>query len=260
MPASLNRRSPAPAGTKAVSAKAVSAKAAPAKIVPVRVAAANDAAGPPRRGYRRLAPADRRRQIVEAAVAYFAEVGFEGATRGLAERLGVTQPLIYRYFPSKDELIRAVYEEVYLGRWRGEWLDILAQRDRPLRDRLVDFYERFTAVLFEPEWMRIYMFSGLRGLDINRWWITFVEENILSRICEEVRREHGLPSPAEAPITPTEIDLYWLFHGGVFYYGMRQTLYHVDPRVPLADFLGLSIDAFLAGFPDTVRRSLATTA
>lgn len=226
------------------------------KAAPVAVEAANDASGPARRVYRRLAPADRRRQIVEAAVTYFAEVGFEGATRGLAERLGVTQPLIYRYFPSKDELIRAVYEEVYLGRWQGEWLDILTRRDRPLRERLVDFYERFTGVLFEPEWMRIYMFSGLRGLDINRWWITFVEENVLSRICEEVRREHGLPGPAEVPITPTEIDLYWLFHGGVFYYGMRQTLYHVTPRVPLKDFLGLSIDAFLEGFPETVRAAL----
>src|ERR1700710_2341335 len=83
-----------------------------------------------KKAYRRLAPADRRRQIIEAAVSYFSEVGFDGATRALAERLGVTQPLIYRYFPSKDELIRAVYEEVYTGRWRDEWLELLGRRDR----------------------------------------------------------------------------------------------------------------------------------
>ena len=248
MPASLKRQPTERAGTRA--AKPLRGAAAPAAV--------NDpgSAESPRRPYRRLAPADRRRQIVEAAVGYFAEVGFEGATRGLAQRLGVTQPLIYRYFPSKDELIRAVYEEVYLGRWKGEWLDILRERDRPLRDRLVAFYARFTTVLFEPEWMRIYLFSGLRGLDINRWWITFLEEHILTRICEEVRRENGLPSPAEAPITPTEIDLYWLFHGGVFYYGMRQMLYHVTPHIPLEQFLALSIDAFLQGFPETVRKAL----
>jgi hypothetical protein len=35
-------------------------------------------------------------------------------TRDLARRLGVTQPLLYRYFPSKDDLIKEVYRTVYL--------------------------------------------------------------------------------------------------------------------------------------------------
>ena len=210
----------------------------------------------PRKGFRRLPPADRKRQIVEAAAAYFAEFGFEGATRGLAERLGVTQPLIYRYFPSKDDLIRAVYEEVYLGRWRGEWMDLLGRRDTPLRERLIAFYETYTSVVFDPQWMRIYMFSGLRGLDINRWWITFVEDHVLRRICEEVRVLAGLPGATEMPITSAEIDGYWLFHGGIFYYGMRENVYGVPPRTPLRRFLEMSIDSFLQGFPETMRASV----
>ena len=43
----------------------------------------------------------RERQIVEGAVAYFAEVGLDGQTRELARRLGITQPLLFRYFPTK---------------------------------------------------------------------------------------------------------------------------------------------------------------
>ena len=217
----------------------------------------NVAEAPAKRAFRRLAPDERRRQIVREAVAYFAEFGFEGATRGLAERLGVTQPLIYRYFPSKDDLIGAVYEEVYLGRWRAEWLDLLGRRETPLRERLIRFYSHYTGVVFEPEWMRIYLFSGLRGLDINRWWITFVEEHVLTRICEEVRVEAGLPGPDKTPITAAEIDAYWLFHGGIFYYGMRENVYRVAPRTSLARFIELSIDSFLAGFPATVSRALS---
>ncbi|MDB5559004.1 MAG: TetR/AcrR family transcriptional regulator [Enterovirga sp.] len=210
----------------------------------------------PKKAFRRLPPADRKKQIVEAAVAYFSEFGFEGATRGLADRLGVTQPLIYRYFPSKDELIRAVYEEVYLSRWRGEWMQLLGRRDLPLRERLIAFYESWTSVVFEPQWMRIYMFSGLRGLDINRWWITFVEDHLLRRVCEEVRALSGLPSASETPITAAEIDGYWLFHGGIFYYGMRENIYAVPPRTPLPRFIEMAIDSFLQGFPEAVKSAL----
>lgn len=235
-------------------ARAVSARAAMSER---KSTPATTAAAPSGRAYRRLPPGDRRRQIVEAAVSYFAEHGFEGATRGLARRLGVTQPLIYRYFASKDDLIRAVYEHVYLSRWRGEWTDLLARAEVPLRERLTDFYARYCAVVFEPEWMRIYLHAGLRGLPINRWWITFVEEHVLARICEEVRREAGLPGPEAVPITPAEVDGYWLFHGGIFYYGVRRDVYGVAPRLDLDAFVAWSIDSFLSGYPATVRAALA---
>ncbi|MDI7047032.1 TetR/AcrR family transcriptional regulator, partial [Escherichia coli] len=62
---------------------------------------------------RRLAPEVRERQIVLKAVDHFATHGFSGSTRELARQLGVTQPLLYRYFPSKEALIDRVYEEVY---------------------------------------------------------------------------------------------------------------------------------------------------
>jgi AcrR family transcriptional regulator len=51
-------------------------------------------------------PRDTREQlIVKEAVRFFAEFGFGGRTRELARRLGVTQPLLYRYFPSIDRPI-----------------------------------------------------------------------------------------------------------------------------------------------------------
>ena len=63
---------------------------------------------------KRLSPDDRRREFVAKATEFFSEQGFGGGTRDLARRLGVTQPLLYRYFPSKDDLIREVYRTVYL--------------------------------------------------------------------------------------------------------------------------------------------------
>ena len=57
-----------------------------------------------------MPPGEREAQIVAEAVRFFAETGFEGQTRELAARLGITQPLLYRYFPTKEALFLAVLD------------------------------------------------------------------------------------------------------------------------------------------------------
>ena len=46
---------------------------------------------------KRLSADDRRSEFVNQATELFAEEGFAGGTRALARKLGVTQPLLYRY-------------------------------------------------------------------------------------------------------------------------------------------------------------------
>ena len=77
---------------------------------------------------RRLSPDDRRKEFVAKATEFFSEEGFGGGTRDLARRLGVTQPLLYRYFPSKDDLIKEVYRTVYLEPFDPGWDRLLADR------------------------------------------------------------------------------------------------------------------------------------
>src|SRR3982751_202114 len=96
---------------------------------------------PPAR--RRLRPDERERLIVAEAVKFFAEVGFEGHTRDLARRLNITQPLLYRYFPSKDALIDRVYQEVYLTRWKPSWEALIEDRTQPLEQRLIAYYRDY---------------------------------------------------------------------------------------------------------------------
>src|ERR1700742_4901492 len=142
---------------------------------------------------RRLSPDERRREFVAKATEFFAEEGFGGATRDLARRLGVTQPLLYRYFPSKDDLIKEVYRTVYVDPFDTSWDKLLTDRSRPLPTRLKDFYSAYTDVIFTRKWLRIYFYSGLKGLDINRWYVGMVGEKILTRIVRECRHEAGLP-------------------------------------------------------------------
>jgi AcrR family transcriptional regulator len=57
------------------------------------------------------APPARREEVLEATLELVAEYGVAGASlRRLAKRLGMSQPSLYHYFTSKDELIAAVLD------------------------------------------------------------------------------------------------------------------------------------------------------
>jgi AcrR family transcriptional regulator len=194
----------------------------------------------------RLAPQERERMIVEGAVRFFAETGFSGQTRELSRRLAITQPLLYRYFPSKKALIDRVYREVFLGNWDAGWEDRLADRTRPLRERLIEFYSGYIRVLFTPEWIRLYMYSGLAGIGLNRRYIARVERLLLKRIGAELRHEFGAARRANAALKPEELEVIWQLHGGIFYYGVRRFIYRTGTHVDPDRMLQGAVDVFLA--------------
>jgi AcrR family transcriptional regulator len=202
---------------------------------------------------RRLPPAERERQIVDGAIRYFAEVGFEGQTRELARRLGITQPLLFRYFPTKDDLIDRVYEEVYLSRWKDEWPEGLKDRSVPLEARLVQYYEDYAAAIFNYEWIRIFMFSGLKGEPINRRYLEIVRERILSVICSELRHHLGLPNTTDVPPGKDEIDLFWSLQGSIFYVGVREWAYQEPAPDELSDYIRRTVRTFLGGVEPVLR-------
>ena len=53
----------------------------------------------------RLSAQDRRQQIMTIAVGLFARKGYQGTTtREIAEGAGVNEALLFRHFPSKENL------------------------------------------------------------------------------------------------------------------------------------------------------------
>jgi AcrR family transcriptional regulator len=190
---------------------------------------------------RRLHPDERRQLIVDGSVAFFAEVGLDGNTRNLAKRLGITQSLLFNYFATKDVLIEAVYEQVYLNRLSPDWPQRLANRDVPLRSRLLAFYADYSKLIFEYEWMRIFMFSGLAGAELNRRYLDHMHKMILHPLIDEIR------TSSSSSFTPSMEDL-WNLHGGIVYIGIRQHIYRMpcpaDPNLAIEQ----AIDRFLSAF------------
>ena len=60
--------------------------------------------------------AENRRSVIDAAVALIGETGFKAATmRQIARNAGLGEATIYNYFPTKETLVYAYYEDHMLA-------------------------------------------------------------------------------------------------------------------------------------------------
>jgi AcrR family transcriptional regulator len=97
---------------------------------------------------RRRQSEERRVQLIDTALRVFAEKGVEGATvKDLSEAAGVAQGLLYHYFRSKEDLLRAALERHYF--LPDQRRIASPDRDRPAREVLVEVGEGFAAMLRE---------------------------------------------------------------------------------------------------------------
>ncbi|HEY2117658.1 MAG TPA: TetR/AcrR family transcriptional regulator [Candidatus Acidoferrum sp.] len=84
------------------------------------------------RGERRVA------EVLEAAAAVIAEVGYEAATMTeMAERAGASIGALYQYFPNKEAIARALRQQ-YGNEMEARWALLTAQGSRLDINQLVD--------------------------------------------------------------------------------------------------------------------------
>lgn len=191
----------------------------------------------------RLPPQERKAQFINKAVEFFSQEGFDSSTRQLAAKLNVTQPLLYRYFPSKDDLINQVYEAVYIGRWDENWDKLLRDQSKSLEERLNIFYQQYTAKVFEDKWLRIFLFSGLKGIEINKRYLKFVQENVIQVIGDQYLKAY---KPQQLRLTDREQEIIWVTHGSLIYYGIRKHVYGSGVYSDTFDIIESSIRGMLA--------------
>jgi hypothetical protein len=86
----------------------------------------------------------------------------------------------------------------------------------------------------------------LKGLDINRWYVDMVRDKILTRIIRECRHAAGLA--VQSKPSAAELELAWVFHGGIFYYGVRKYIYQSPALEDKEQMINDALEAFLAGY------------
>ena len=76
-------------------------------------------------------------------------------------------------------------------------------------------------------------------------YVGTVRDKILTRIIKEWRFEVGLS--VQSKPTATELELAWVFHGGIFYYGVRKFIYESPVLEDKEKMIADAIDTFLIG-------------
>jgi AcrR family transcriptional regulator len=172
-----------------------------------------------------LPPEERRSMIVAAALPLIVEHGEAVTTRQIADAAGIAEGTIFRVFPDKDSVIRAVIEAVLD---RGALDRALAEIDvdRPFTDVLID-----GVVLLQERVVRIWRVASSVGprfhdvtrppLTVNPWLqqlFTDHRKELTLKPAEAARVLHSLtlavthPNLTERPMAPAEI-VHLFLHG-----------------------------------------------
>jgi len=130
----------------------------------------------PRTHTPRLPASDRRLQLVETALDFFSRKGFSGTTtKEIAAAAGVTEAIIFRHFPTKQDLYNAVLDLHHgdgrladcIARWKG----FMDRNDdaglfRSMIDEIMEAHRR------DLRGHRVMLFAALEGheaaLEYNR--------------------------------------------------------------------------------------------
>ena len=177
----------------------------------------------------RLKAGDRRSQIVAAALEVFAEHGFHGTpTRELARRAGVSEALVFRHFPTKEDLIRAIL--AYVGfEDRIQFMESHFVQ-MPPRQALQAIAEHLLTNLRErPDLFRVIFFGIMETPHLAREFyqkflsrLLALETRLFARAFAE--RKNHLPAAGVNPSTVARS-----FHGSLMFYNLAGAIVRVEP-------------------------------
>jgi TetR/AcrR family transcriptional regulator len=110
---------------------------------------------------------DRRQQLLETALDFFSRKGFEGSTtKEIAAAAGVTEAIIFRHFPNKQALYKAVLDYAAhasnLEPWLAETKACMERNDdsgllRSIANNILKSYRA------DPRFERVVLFAALEG-------------------------------------------------------------------------------------------------
>jgi AcrR family transcriptional regulator len=130
---------------------------------------------------------ERRRQLIEAAVAEFAATGFHAtSTTAIAKRAGISQPYVYALFPSKHELFLAANVEIH-DRIRGAFAEAARGLDTP-EERLEAMGKAYLELLEHREEI---MFQHQANAAASDPALREQVRREFTRVVEDVRRLSG---------------------------------------------------------------------
>jgi AcrR family transcriptional regulator len=140
---------------------------------------------------RRMSGPDRRRQILDVALEAFAARGYAGTSmREIAAAAGVTKPVLYLHFASKERIYFALLEEIS-GALTRRGADAMGA-DAPARERVRAAIAAFFAFAEErPAAVRVLLASGLGDAELERESAR-IQRQVTARLRDLLAADPGL--------------------------------------------------------------------
>ena len=142
-----------------------------------------------------------RTAILQAALAEFAEKGFDAASiRGIAQRTGLQHPLITYHYPSKDALWQAVAEDTF-ERIRLAWDQRAPEESNlpPLERLRAEYRALFWHTAKFPEFHRFMRQEAAPGNPRLQWVAENVLKPLINRLLPQIKA-----AQAEGQLPPVE--------------------------------------------------------
>lgn len=163
--------------------------------------------------------AARRAQILEAALTLFAQKGYDAtSTREIANQVGVTEGLIFHYFPTKADLLRAGLETSHS--FLSELRNLLTRvEQRPAREVLTELAEGWLATLRRESALSAVLFSTAQTNPEAALVLGQLMQEGTGRLAQYLaaRVQAGelrpdLPLPSSAQMICSSLIVFWLAH------------------------------------------------
>lgn len=195
--------------------------------------------------YMRLSTVERREQIVVAAMKCFADRGFEGTTtRMLARAAGVSEGLIFRHFPTKRSLYKAIIARRIQEPPSGLMPAEAAERgdDRAVLTSIASTL--VARVHRDPSFMRLMFFSALEGAPLARMFYNERVRKVRSFLASYLERR--MNEGALRVMDP--IAASGAFMGMISNYVQQKHLFRVPVSpLPVDRLVASWVDLFLGG-------------
>lgn len=155
----------------------------------------------PARRATRMAPEERRSELMKSVIRVFADHGIGEARHvQVAEAAGVSLSTVFVYFPTRDALVDAALEET--RRFFFDLAEELLQQDLPVPALLTAYGKKFADLAdTDPDYIRIFLnWSGAVG---KPYWKKYVEthETVVrsyADILERGKREKVIPKSVDS--------------------------------------------------------------
>jgi TetR/AcrR family transcriptional regulator len=143
----------------------------------------------------RLPASDRRRQLLETALDFFSRKGYGGTTtKEIAAAAGVTEAIIFRHFPSKQDLYNAVLDHHHnagaITECIAHWKSCMDRNDdeglvRAIIEKIIESYRR------DLRGHRVLLFAALEGHETGLEHNRQISLPIFELLCQYVARRQS---------------------------------------------------------------------